>query len=82
MFEIIENLLIQLVNLIPSLLVFTLVMNLICSMLFDRRQYKMVGLFLLGACLGCSCMTCYDFYKENQYLTKKIEKLTKKKEEE
>lgn len=43
---------------------------------------KMVGLFLFGACLGCSCMTCYDFYKENQYLTKKLEKLTKKKEEE
>ena len=37
MFEIIENLLIQLVNLMPFLLVFTLVMNLICSMLFDRR---------------------------------------------
>ena len=43
---------------------------------------KMVSLFLLGACLGCSCMTAYDFYKENQYLNKKLEKLTKKKEDE
>lgn len=37
MFEIIENLLIQLINLMPFLIVFILVMNLICSMLFDRR---------------------------------------------
>lgn len=40
----------------------------------------MVGLFLLGACLGCSCMTCYDFYKENKYLNDKLEKMSKKKE--
>ena len=42
----------------------------------------MVGLFLLGACLGCSCMTCYDFYKENKYLNEKLEKLTNNKKKE
>lgn len=43
---------------------------------------RMVGLFLIGACLGCSCMTCYDLYKENKYLNEKLEKKndTKKKE--
>ena len=41
----------------------------------------MLGLFLLGACLGCSCMSCYDLYKENKYLTDKLEKLNKKESE-
>lgn len=40
----------------------------------------MVGLFLLGACLGCTTMTCYDLYRENKYLNEKLEKLNKKKE--
>jgi len=37
MFEVIESLLIQLINLMPFLIVFILIMNLICSMLFDRK---------------------------------------------
>jgi len=41
----------------------------------------MLGLFLLGACLGCSCMSCYDLYKENKYLNDKLDKLSKKESE-
>lgn len=37
MYEVIESLLIQLINLMPFLIVFILIMNLICSILFDRR---------------------------------------------
>ena len=37
MFDIIETLLIQLIGIMPGMICFILVMNLICSMLFDRR---------------------------------------------
>ncbi len=36
MFECVETLLIQLINCMPVLLIFILVMNLICSMLFSK----------------------------------------------
>lgn len=37
MIEIIETLLIQLISILPFLIPFVLIMNLICSMLFDRK---------------------------------------------
>lgn len=37
MFDIVEILLIQLIQIMPFLICLILVMNLICSMLFDRR---------------------------------------------
>lgn len=37
MIEVIETLLIQFISLLPFLIPFVLVMNLICSMLFDKR---------------------------------------------
>ena len=37
MFEIIETLLIQLIDIVPFFIVFILVMNLICSMLWGDR---------------------------------------------
>lgn len=37
MIDIIETLLIQLISILPFLIPFVLVMNLICSMLFDKR---------------------------------------------
>ena len=40
----------------------------------------MVALFLIGAALGCACMTTYDLLKENKYLTDSLDKKAKKKE--
>lgn len=37
MFEVITTFLVQFCELLPYLIVFLLVMNLICSILFDRR---------------------------------------------
>lgn len=37
MFDVVETLLIQLIQIMPFIIPFILVMNLICSLLFDRR---------------------------------------------
>lgn len=37
MFDVVETLLVQLIGIMPFIIPFILVMNLICSMLFDKR---------------------------------------------
>lgn len=37
MFDVVETMLIQLVNIMPFIIPFILIMNLVCSMLFDKR---------------------------------------------
>lgn len=72
MFEVVQTLLIQLINILPFLIPFILIMNLVCSMLFDRKQVFLM-LFYLGSVIGFLGVASYTLFKENQDLKEKLE---------